>query len=1200
MKMRKTELGLEDVDQILENDLENSENQVIADTEMLKHKEESSSRGSTPKQRKNLFQLFGIVSPFLRKKVPTEEEVRRFSLAVHLWAGRVHGGVEFLQNTRLTDRHFKDILIFAGPSSKWKLIPDRSITQYRNLWQNAFKGKQFYHGDEESGFENESKLHEASLSVCPFGHCKLSADLMEITCDNNREKNSFESKAAASSRRKLFTPEKNRLIEDQRQEKPSPSKQELKEENQILKQKIESIVSTKNVRLLDACARSDKKESIFTQPKLVKCQQVGCHKTFVTVFGLEQHMKVIHADIKDIKKIKQECPFCGKATFYVDQHIKSAHKEMSKNDTCEVCQQKIKQDMKKHRSVCISCPFCGYQNKKKDRLLKHIERTHRENGLQTKALDLTSPRKKEISTPIENHSEIVETNNENTQSEPLNLTSPCKDSNPEDTDLHSQIGSAEAPLDLSPSALDDNKNEELVPLEKLEVGGVAAEDFVDTKGKKTQHPEHESLDLEKVYKIPRINFPFDDTNDPYQSEFEDGDDMEFTLNRREVKDELEKELRIIDELKTEDTDGDAEVLDQFETFMKNKTKRGNEEGGYLSEVSTVGTYKRALKNDLLPAFHKLFEPFDSRWILDCTTHKECTFDGEKRFYMKPEEPIYITSKVVQTALDLSKAKGGQQGGQRGTILNATIQFMNFIEIFFNEKLNVYGRDPYENVVMYHQGVRTFISGTGAWKMCNDEKDKAQNENKVRQSYEHPNKEVEVLQRYKQYIKSPSRLKNLNKILIHSENEEKRPSDRQMTELGKIAMGEIVAATGCRPVVLLKLTTGAYVDKQPGFNPYNTSKDDCIVDEQDGNDKIFRRVNPNLPPKHKACQHQLEGNIAECPVMCAERCIPDGYNLYITWDKTSGSKGPSYLHIPKELKHMMDIYDIKRIRYFKGRTSPFSQKEDWIHEDSTPFFLNSACSPFKSLDLKHLAEAMGIHVTAYSHRKIVATWALSHASEEIRSAEQDALQHSLKVANDKYKQNKQINPQKLTQKYVEEEGLFPEAFCEDIEETQNKVKSVIKTTEDQRTKKRIETLVKRNEAYEILKSDNRPLGPNHRVLATKRKEFMQLLQVVSDKQIDNCMREIKPLQWRQFCVRTVCTAKEMEGEKLRKLWAEMYQGDLRWGIRDVRQRAKENNWPMIQLTRRRDRSSWIAACIRQSQLTEMKKQEKKKGKQLEEH
>ena len=297
--------------------------------------------------------------------------------------------------------------------------------------------------------------------------------------------------------------------------------------------------------------------------------------------------------------------------------------------------------------------------------------------------------------------------------------------------------------------------------------------------------------------------------------------------------------------------------------------------------------------------------------------------------------------------------------------------------------------------------------------------------------------------------------------------------------------------------------------------------------------------------------------------------------------------------------MMDIYDIKRIRYFKGRSSPFSQKEDWIHEDSTPFFLNSACSSFKSLDMKHISEAMGIHVTAYSHRKIVATWALSHASEEIRLAEQESLQHSLKVANDKYKQNKQINPQKITQKYVEEEGLFPAAFQEDIEKTQCKVKNVIKTTEDQRTKKRIETLIKRNEAYKTLKSDNRPLGPNHRVLATTRKEFFQLIKEVKDIQIDNCLREMKPLQWRHFCVRTMCTAKDMRGDRLRKLWAEMYQGDLRWGIRDVRLRAKANNWPMIQLTRRRDRNSWIAACIRQSHLTDMKKQEKSAGRKLEE-
>jgi hypothetical protein len=323
--------------------------------------------------------------------------------------------------------------------------------------------------------------------------------------------------------------------------------------------------------------------------------------------------------------------------------------------------------------------------------------------------------------------------------------------------------------------------------------------------------------------------------------------------RRKVKDELERDLKEIYKLKAKEVDGDQEVLEQFENFMINKTKRGNGSGEYSSKVSTVGMYTRALKIDILPAFHTLFEPFDSRWILDCTSPKICKFEGKQRFYMKPEEPIYITSKIVKTALDKSAEKGGQQGGQRGTILNATIQLMNFIEIYFNERLNVYGRGPYESVMVYHKGDRTFIRGTGAWKMCNDEKDRAQNENKIRESYLHPNKEAEVLQKYKTYINSSERLKDLNKVLIHSDNEEKRPSDREITEIGKIVMGEIVAATGCRPVVLLKLTNGSYIDKQPGFNPYDCTKDDRIVDEENGADKIYRRVNPNLPPQEQSLQ-----------------------------------------------------------------------------------------------------------------------------------------------------------------------------------------------------------------------------------------------------------------------------------------------------------------------------------------------------------
>ena len=1118
--------------------------------------EDDDESRNTPKQQTNIFRLFGIVSPFIRQKVPTEEELRRFSLAVHLWAEKIHGSVRFLQENQLNERHFKEILVFAGPSSQWKLIPDRSVTQYRNLWQNAV------YGDTGTGFENERKLHDPSLPLCPFDHCKLDSGMIYSPLDQNYLMPPISTSQDKSSRRQLFASDISKSYKEQENTQESPTKEELKSQNKELLYEITELKSAKILKNEEKTKSDPNKVIIFAEPKIVKCNQPGCIKSFVTVCGLERHIKKLHSEIEDYKKSKQVCPFCGKETYYVDQHIKTAHKELKRNDTCEVCKQVVKKDMKKHRSICIFCPFCGYQNRKKDRLIRHIETIHRENLVQLEPMNLTSPRK-------ENRDQakcgIQQKKTENVkiakEVEALDLTSTRKSEDNTCTDMQLE------PLDLSPPGKEATKTS-----------------------------NHDKENSTAPLNMKREKYPFDHENEPYSSEFEDDDREVFTLERRKSKDELERELREIDKLEAKEVDGDKEVLQQFETFMRNKTNRSNDSEEYSSTVSTVGMYTRALKNDILPAFHNLFEPFDSRWLLDCTSPKYCKFEGKERCYMKPEEPIYLTAKIVKTALEMSKDKGGQQGGQRGTILNAAVQLMNFVEIFFNERLNVYGREPYESVMVYHQGVKTFISGTGAWKMCNDEKDKAQNEKKLRESYQHPNKDADVLKRYKTYINSRERLNNINKVLINSDNEEKRSSDREFAEDGKIVMGEICAASGCRPVVLLKLNNGSYVDKQPGFNPYNCSKDDRVVDEEDGADKIYRRVDPNLPPKNKACQHQLERNVAECPVKCPDRCEPDGYNLFITWDKTYGAKGPSYLHIPKELKHMMDIYDIKRIRYFKGRLSPFTKKEDWIHDDSTPFFLNSSCSPFKSLDLKHIKEAMGIDVTAYNFRKIVSTWAQSHASIEIRRAEEEALQHSLKVAKDKYMQNKQLQPQQLTQTYVEEENLFPLPVKEGIEKTASTVENKIKSTEAKRTKKRVQNLQNRKDAYTILKSENKPLGPKHRIVLTQRKRFLEVIQDVKSVNIGTSLTNLKPLEWRHFVVRAVCTAKGEQGRILKDLWKQMYQGDLKWGIRDVRLRAEEKNWPMHQVTSRRDRNSWIAASLRQGCISEKSKKSKSEEKE----
>ena len=228
------------------------------------------------------------------------------------------------------------------------------------------------------------------------------------------------------------------------------------------------------------------------------------------------------------------------------------------------------------------------------------------------------------------------------------------------------------------------------------------------------------------------------------------------------------------------------------------------------------------------------------------------------------------------------------------------------------------------------------------------------------------------------------------------------------------MGEIVIQSGCRPVVTYRLTNFGYVNKKPGFQPLQVTPEDSVIEEEKDDHKIYRRLNPNLPPKHLACKHQAEKKTAICPVQCDERCEPEGYNVLVDWDKTSHTKGTSYLHLAQPLKDLLDFYDIIKTRFFLGRKPLGTDQDDWLENETTFFFLNSAGSAFKSVNLKHISAAMGINVSAYSFRRIVSTWALSHQLEQIRKAETEALQHSLRVANDSYVQNKQLKPQMLTQ------------------------------------------------------------------------------------------------------------------------------------------------------------------------------------------
>ena len=136
--------------------------------------------------------------------------------------------------------------------------------------------------------------------------------------------------------------------------------------------------------------------------------------------------------------------------------------------------------------------------------------------------------------------------------------------------------------------------------------------------------------------------------------------------------------------------------------------------------------------------------------------------------------------------------------------------------------------------------------------------------------------------------------------------------------GNLVMSLVLLTTGVRPIILLRLTVGYYFSKMPAFNVFDINGEDCEVLEESDASKILRRVNPHLPPKSKACEHQLALNCANCPEKCEFECLPDGMNIRVSWDKNSGTKGESSLHLLNEVKVYMDLYNLICMKKFTDR------------------------------------------------------------------------------------------------------------------------------------------------------------------------------------------------------------------------------------------------------------------------------------------
>jgi hypothetical protein len=1120
--------------------------------ELLQEVTEEVTDFSTPSKRQRLMKKFNMTtpSPFRKKITVTLDEMKRISVAVHLWAERMKGGIQYLASSRLTDPDFEEILSFTGPGSKWNIMKNRSVPQLRSLWRNTSGVLHAYRGHCKTGFENKSLKHDAKETFCPFGHCKsgimspMDVDLVLLT-PQKKITNRKLIKEFNSEKTEVFTENTETVLESAEEKNQNTEQIQLAETfnnpNQTENEETGFQLGTSVILQHQQPTEGNEKQNIKIQleDSVFKCREDGCEKIYTTFFGLEKHYKKSHAEIK-FDRMESTCKICLTNVLYLDQHMKAVHKETQMAPTCDVCLKQIESNMKKHRKACIKCLYCDYTNQKKDRLLAHIKNCKKKD-IQLAALDLSTPKKKKGFQWKEDKS--------------------GKDNQDEGN---------------------QSKDEKVEAYEKVE------EDELEGNEETIRNSDEEDSTISAHLERGRSKYPFDSdsADEEYYSEIDCDDNDKYTKDRRKIKDELEKELRKIDCIENLENNENEFILSKFNDFMKNKSESDNIGGGFskMKEVSTVKMYTGVIRNDLLPACHMLFKPFHAKWLLDCKTPKICKFEGEDRHQVSPEEPVYITSRI----LDESIKKYSNSGGQRRIALAAISKFMEYVEFEFALKLDSFGLEPLIKVQAYHKTVRNFIKGTSKWKIARVEENETHQKNKIIRDHETPHKDAEILRKYKVYMKSDERISKVSKLLSYSNEEDNIPSAGTMTELGINIMEEFVACVGCRPKVPLHLTMGAWVDRQPGFNPHETSEGDSVIEEDGDEDKIFRRVNPNLPPSHKACEHQKKDNSALCAENCEEECKPEGYNILCSWDKTQSKNGSYYLHLPTFIKELMDRYDIVRTMFFKNKYSKFGKDDQWLEDFDTPFFLNSVGGCFQFLNLKKLSDVIGIDVTSYSFRKIVATWGLSHESDEIRRSEETVLQHGNKIATETYLQNKQLVPQKFTQTYAREESLFPEKLTQKLEKDKKEVDKLTKEIQVRRTGNRYKKLVLEKETLKEIQNEKRPLGPRQHILRLDLKQFSLLLEKLSGSKIEDTIANLKPLQWRDFVVRMVCSKNE-EGKEMRKLWMKMYQGDLLHGVRDERRKAKDKNWPIRYYPGRKDRNSWITFFLRKSLSAKKKKE-----------
>ena len=819
----------------------------------------------------------------------TFDQLKRVSASVHLWAIHHRGSVNFLYENDLSNEDYDEIVCRYGINSKLKLLDEIfSPSLVKSIWINSSGDRRPFCSFRKDGF-----YHNAA-TLCPFSHCNTSVfgdldrDLMHFTpsklpstqgdveghkdirkcllVDFEKEEDISESENTESSNsddvisavpEAKTTKELDAVTESVAAiESDAATKSATISQSDTMPEAATTAWSPKNdyidpVSVVEVCVEEEVQSNVRSSDVNFPCTE--CDASFRSFHGLENHFKIHNSgdSKKKPEKVKRECPYCKISVIRLDVHIRSKH-ELFK--TCPVCLKKDITDIREHRSKCYTCPICKkYSNKKLEYILNHVNKCRK--NIQSEPMDLSSPVK-----GIDKREELL-------------YSSPMKEKFMKQSTEDTSVDKI-ATVDITDVSSYPEKKRRKKEIECSSKGG-SSESAISIVSKHSKQVVKAPDDLI----VPRTD-PYDDKDEEgYISEHSIDDTVEETRKRRRIKDDLELELRGAESDDYSDLEEEDAFVNKFYLFCQ-KSAEPNDSDLKTNKVHYKQTLKeseRVLRHGILKAFQNICVPFKPSWLLDCISVKNVKINGHERTNVKETEPLYLTSMVLEEAYRIY----GHSGNKEKKILGTVKKLKEFLVYEASKTTMTDGLENLEKMQSWHHVLDNYIKNTGKWKTAKDDIQSIYEDNLTIKDIQNPTRNKEVLEQFSDWLETDARKIRMEKHMKDAADETFIPDASYMDTASMYVLEEVIVCSGCRPVVLERFPMKAWTDGTPGFNPDDTSEGDRKVREVNGDDKIYQRINPLVPRKEYACEHQLRDNSATCVEHCAMECKPDGFNYKVS-------------------------------------------------------------------------------------------------------------------------------------------------------------------------------------------------------------------------------------------------------------------------------------------------------------------------------